>query len=530
MGSPLFVMYTYDKVIGSQAIDALIPIVLGALLAVVLDGVLRIIKGRLFCWFGIRVDNLVGQTIFARLLLFAPKYTETASISSQINRLRDFDSVRDFFAGGVGISLFEIPFTLVYIIALGIFGGPLVVVPFLLIFLYAVLAYFINNKIDNNLEKSAKASTLKNTLLIETLTRLKSIRSNGAADTWADRFRMLSGSSSFTNFKQSHLTSILESLAHGLSISGGLLTLTFGIYLVWAGSLTPGALIASMMIIWKIITPFQTVCISLGKIRNIFKTISQVHRMLTIKPEISTKDLNTSEIEIDGEIDFSMVGLRYSNEVAPILSGLNLKINKGEIIAVAGSNGSGKSSILKLITGMYNPQQGAVRIDGVDIRQVNPLALRRAISYIPQKPNLYTGTIAQNIRLSDPTASEEKIHFVLKKIGLDAEIEKFPLGIHHEIINPENVPFAFCFLISMARALINDSKILLIDEIPPRILNSKNGKNILDFIFSKKGQKTIIFISTREDLIKTADKLIFLVGNGQAAFGNPDEILKAVNF
>lgn len=526
MGSPLFVMYVYDKIIGSRAIDALVPVVIGALLAVTLDGLLRIVKGRLFSWFAVRVDTLVSKAIFERLLLFAPKYTETASVSSQINRMRDFDSVREFFGGSIGVTLFEVPFTLIYFIALTIIGGPLVIVPILLVIAYAILGWFINNKIDYNLETSAKAGTVKNTLLIETLTRLRSIRSMGAGDVWFDRFRMLSGSSSFQNFNQSQLTALLEGLAYGLSIVGGLATLTLGINLVWMGMITPGALIASMMIIWKLITPFQTICISLGRIRNVWKSVEQVHRLLTIKSETKINDISTGELEIQGDVEFNQVGLRYSNDVNPVLSGFNVKIASGECIGVTGPNGAGKSSLLKLISAMYNPQAGSVRIDGVDIRQVSPIEIRRSIAYIPQKASLYAGTISQNIRLSDPTASNDRIHFVLKKLGIDEEINKLPGGLEFEIKTPDSLSFSTSFLISMARAMIKTPNILLVDEIPPRILNSPFGKNILDFIFSKKGKMTIIYISPREDILEMADKIIYLVGNGQAAFGTPDEILK----
>jgi len=526
LGSPLFVMYTYDRIIGSKAIDALLPIVFGVLIAFSLDVGLKIIKGRLFSWFAVRIDDIVGQAIFERLLLLPPRYTETASVSSQLTRTKDFDSIRDFFAGNVGISLFEIPFTIIYIIALAILGGPLVFVPFLLAFIYGVLAYIINNKVENNLDINAKSTSLKNTLLVETVTRLKSIRSVGAGALWFQRFRMLSGSASYNSYEQSSLSGVLEGFSYGFSIFAGLLTLILGINLVWAGNLTPGALIASMMIIWKIIGPFQTVCVSLTRIRSVFKSIAQVHKFLSIKTEVSPSDYKAADLDINGSIEFNQVGLRYTNDTNPVLSGLTIKIKKGELIGITGQNGSGKSSILKLISGLYSPQAGSVRIDGVDLRQINPINLRRSISYIPQIPNIFTGTIAQNIRLADPTASEDKINHILSKLEILEELEETEDGIHYYIHNPASFPFIHSYLISTARALMRDTPILLIDEIPPRVLNSERGHRFMEFLLESKGKRTILLVNNREEYLTRADKLIYLVGNGQAAFAKPEEILK----
>lgn len=529
LGSPLFVMYVYDKIIGSRAIDILWPIVMGALLAVGLDSILREVKSRLFSWFSCRIDNIISQVIFERLLLFGPKYTETASTSSQVSRMKDFDSVREFFGGGVGITLFEIPFTFIYLVALAIIGGPLIEIPLLLILAYIILGIIINNKIDLNLETSARAGSMKQTLLVETLTRLRSIRSIGANKTWYERFRLLSGSSSYSGFRQAVLSSILEGLAYFFSIAGGLATLVVGINLVWEGTITPGSLIASMIIIWKIINPFQTVCISLSRIRQIFKSITQVHRLLLIPPEMKSSEIKSTTLEMEGNIEFNQVGLRYTNDSNPVLSGFNINIKKGELIAISGPNGCGKTSIIKLIIGMYSPQAGSVRIDGVDIRQLPPIELRRNISYIPQRASLYSGTVAQNIRLSDPTASDDKILYVLKKLGIEDEIEELPGGINFPITNPESLPYALKYYISMARSLILNPKILLIDEIPPRILNGPKGEQIIKYLFSSKGKRTICFISPRTELLLMADKLIYLVGNGQAAFGKPEEILGAIS-
>ncbi|HID71092.1 MAG TPA: ATP-binding cassette domain-containing protein [Desulfobacterales bacterium] len=527
--SSLFVMAVYDKVIGNNAPDTLYFLAGGALMAIGFESLLRYLRARSLAFFGVRIDAIITQSIFERLLYLPPRIVESSSIPAQIARLKDFDSVRNFFSGPVGTNLMEIPFTLIFLLTIYIIGGPLVRVPLLLAFFYVLLGLTMLPRIQASTEEGAAASVKKQTLMVETMRKFRSIRIHGVMDTWLERYRKLSGVSSYTSFKSSQQTALVEAIAYGLSVLAGITTLTYGILLVWEGQLSTGALIATMMLVWRVISPLQSICNSLVRIRYIFRSIGQVHKLLSSPPE-NINTLSDQPLNIDGNISFNGVGLRYTADRNAVFSGMTLTIKQGETVAITGRNGSGKSSLLKLIIGLYPPQMGAVLIDGIDIRQRDPIALRRNISYTPQTAELFHGSIEQNLRMCKPEASPEELNTCLEQAGALDDVNNFKDGITHFIgdYRSEQLSSTLAYQLTLARSYLRDATISLFDEMPPTLMGKKTGILFHKYLQKHKGRKTILFVTDREEDILKADKLIYLTGTGQVLTGDPAELLAAL--
>ena len=527
--SSLFVMAVYDKVIGNNSSDTLYFLAVGALMAIGFESMLRYLRARSLAFFGVRVDAIITQSIFERLLYLPPRIVESSSIPAQIARLKDFDSVRNFFSGPVGINLVEVPFTLIFLITIYFIGGPLVRIPLLLAFLYTILGLTMLPRIQNSTEEGAVASVQRQTLMVETMQKFRSIRIHGAMDTWFERFRKLSGVSAYTSFKSSQQTAFVEAIAYGLSVGAGVGTLVYGIFLVWEQQITTGALIASMMLVWRVISPLQSICNSLVRIRYIFRSVGQVHKLMRSAPENSTT-LSDQPFNITGNITFSGVGLRYTADRGAVFSGMTLDIKAGEVVAVAGPSGSGKSSLLKIIMGLYPPQMGAVLIDGLDIRQRDPIALRRNISYTPQMPELFHGSIEQNLRMCKPDAKPEELNNCLHLAGALDDVNHFKDGIAHFIgdYRSEQLSTTLAYQLTLARTYLRDASIFLFDEMPPTLLGKKTGLFFHKFLQEQRGKRTMLYVSDHEDDILKADKLIYLTGTGQVLTGDPAELLAAL--
>lgn len=527
--SSLFVMAVYDKVIGNNAPDTLYFLAGGALMAICFESLLRYLRARSLAFFGVRIDAMITQSIFERLLYLPPRIVESSSIPAQIARLKDFDSVRNFFSGPVGTNLVEIPFTLIFLLTIYIIGGPLVRVPLLLAFFYALLGLFMLPRIQASTEEGAAANVKRQTLMVETMRKFRSIRIHGVMDTWLERYRKLSGVSSYTSFQSSQQTALVEAIAYGLSVLAGITTLTYGILLVWEGQLSTGALIATMMLVWRVISPLQSICNSLVRIRYIFRSIGQVHKLLSSPPE-NINSLSDQPLDIAGDISFNGVGLRYTADRAAVFSGMTLSIKQGETVAITGRNGAGKSSLLKLIIGLYPPQMGAVLIDGIDIRQRDPIALRRNISYTPQTAELFHGSIEQNLRMCKPDASPEELDSCLEQAGALDDVNNFKNGITHFIgdYRSEQLSSTLAYQLTLARSYLRDATISLFDEMPPTLLGKKTGILFHKYLKKNKGRKTILFVTDREEDILKADKLIYLTGTGQVLTGDPAELLAAL--
>jgi len=527
--SSLFVMAVYDKVIGNNAPETLYYLAAGALMAIGFESLLRFLRARSLAFFGVRIDAIITQSIFERLLYLPPRIVESSSIPAQIARLKDFDSVRNFFSGPVGINLVEIPFTLIFLLTIYIIGGPLVRIPLLLAFFYLLLGLIMLPRIQTSTEEGAVASVKRQTLMVETMRKFRSIRIHGVMDTWLERYRKLSGVSAYTSFRSSQLTALVEAIAYGLSVLAGISTLTYGIFLVWDGLISTGALIATMMLVWRVISPLQSICNSLVRIRYIFRSVGQVHKLMRSAPE-NSNSLSEIPINIAGNISFAGVGLRYTADRGAVFTGMTLDIKQGEIVAVTGLSGSGKSSLLKLIIGLYPPQMGAVLIDGIDIRQRDPIALRRNISYTPQTPELFHGSIEQNLRMCKPDATPEELEACLQQAGALDDVNHFEEGIAYFIgdYRSEQLSSTLAYQLTMARSYLRDAPIMLFDEMPPTLLGKETGIFFDEFLKEYRGKKTILFVTDREEDILKADKLIYLAGTGQVLTGDPAELLTAL--
>lgn len=530
LASSLFVMVVYDKVIGSRSVDTLEYLVFGALLAMTSEAILRYLRARTLAYFGVRIDAITSSSVFERLLFLPPRLIEGSSIPSQVARIKDFDAIREFFSGPTGVSILELPFTLIFIITIAIIGGPLALVPLALALCYIVLGLIMLPRIQANTEKGAISSVRKQALLVETMKKIRAIKSQGLSRTWWSRFHILSGESAMTSFQSSFLSSLIESFAYGLSVIAGVVTLTFGIFLVWKGQITTGALIASMMLVWRVLTPMQAICNSLVRIRYIFRSIGQVHKLLQTPPEGAVTALDPDLFRLKGDVTFNGVGLRYTAERGAIITGMNLHIKQGELTAITGGSGTGKTSLLKLINGLYSPQMGSILIDGLDIRQRDAAELRKYISYVPQTVELFHGSIEKNLRMAKPDATDEELQNALVWAGAMEAVTILPKGINTFIgdYRSEQLSDIFAFQLNLARGYLRDAPIMLFDEFPPAIANDTSGVLFREYLTEHRGKKTILFITDRKTDVQLADRMVYLPGNGQVLAGEPDELLTAL--
>ncbi|HHD56848.1 MAG TPA: ATP-binding cassette domain-containing protein [Desulfobulbaceae bacterium] len=424
----------------------------------------------------------------------------------------------------------ELPFTLIFVVTIGIIGGPLALIPLILACCYFILALVMLPKIQTRTEDGAVAGVKRQALLVETMKKIRALKAHGLGETWWQRFHELSGQAAMTGFSSAFLTSLIEAFAYGLSVIAGISTLTFGIWLVWQGHITTGALIASMMLVWRVLTPMQAIVNSLVRIKFIFRSIAQVHKLVRTPPEGKLTAVDPELFRLKGNITFNGVGLRYTGERGPIISGMNLHIKAGEIIAIAGGSGTGKTSILKLTNGLYIPQMGSILIDGLDIRQRDPVELRKNISYVPQIIELFHGTIEKNLRMVKPDAGDEELMEAITWAGAMEEIRALPKGLNTFIgdYRSEQLSSVFAFQLNLARGYLRKAPIMLFDEFPSAVINGTAGALFREYLQEAQGRKTILFITDRKADVLLADRMIYLTGTGQVLAGEPEELLNAL--
>lgn len=525
----LYIKVLYDRVINVKAIDTLYYLFPGILFAIGFDYLLRQMRSRIFSWFGTRLDNIMSPLILEKMLNLPPLVSESAILSSQIARMRDFEAIRDFCSGMIIMTLIEIPFTLLMILVVYLIAGELVFIPIGLLGIFVLLMLYFTPKIRNGIEESARQGTRRHNMTIETLDKLRALRTIGRVQPWFDQLRSASGVAILSNFQSWFLSSILETISYALYVIAGFGSIAFGIYLIITNVITAGSLIAAMLLIWRILAPLQTCLSSISVFLHFQKSVLQVHKLLLMKEEaLKLKRFSKTPTHAPS-VQISNLIFKHSTQPTPIFNGLNIQIAPGEIIMIIGRNGSGKTTLLKMLEGMYLPQVGSIKIDDMDIRQFNPSEYRRAISYVPEKPDIFQGTIAENLRIANSVATDDDIIQIFKNLGCENKIKAYSEGIHYRIEGSnQRISKTLGFELSLARAILRDAPIMLIDEAPHHYIHGEERHALEKYIQEWKGNKTTFIVANHRELLPLANRVIYLVGDGRILIGAPDEILKVI--
>ncbi|MCP5369963.1 MAG: ATP-binding cassette domain-containing protein [Rickettsiaceae bacterium] len=512
LSMPLFITSIYDWVIDTRAVDTLLIIMIGISVAFGAESALRIYRLRALVWLGARLDNIISTAIFERLVFTKAHNTETIPIAAQIARLRSFESIRQFFTGSLFGVMIELPFTVILLAAIWFIAGPLFLIPVSVALLFILFLIIIYSSWVVSIKESANSGSIKNQHEVETLIKIDALHINGIANNWWSRYKDKLSDAVTSKFQMMFISSIVENFTRAIVLMCGVAVMTFGVHLVWKGSITVGALVATILLIWRIVGPMQILTLALPRFIQLKDSISQINQLMNT--ELETQPLMTSKpiYKMEGHVKLSAIGLRYSRDTEPLLFGLDLNTKPGEIIAITGANGSGKSSLLKLLNGLYHPQTGVVTIDGTNIKQLDPIELRSYISYMPQLPNFFEGTIKENISLMNPFITSEGLNLALKNADALDDINKLDNGIE-TIIGSEFEPLDsdLMYKLNFARVLVRNSNLILLDELPNYLLNDKLGKLYMQMIKDcKQSKKTVFFISQRKEYLEYADKIIVL--------------------
>jgi len=516
----LFNRALYDNVIASGTKSGMNMLLAGVLAALACELALRSVRARNFAHIGARLDHFVSCTVFERLMALSPAYTERAAVSSQIARLRDFDSIREFCTGPLAPLIFELPLVLTYVAAMIYVGGWLALIPGVLVICYGILLVSMYQGLKERARNAANAASARHEFLLETVTKLPAIRLAGLEGAWLERFRNISARASDASFSSSFYSQILEVKAYVLMTLSGIATLGFGVVSVVGQHMTTGDLIAAMMLIWRIVAPIQLACASMSRVQQLAASKAQVERLFSMPPEHDFRAPHRPHPKLQGAISFRRVSLRYLQDSEPALLGVTFDVKPGEVVAIAGSNGSGKSSILKLILGMYHAQAGAVLLDGVDVRQLDPIFVRQSIAYVPQIANFFSGSLRENLHLSNPTADDDDLARALAQTGAGASAA--------QLDTPMDTGGATGQKVNLARAYIRLAPIVLLDEATHG-LGPDSDAELVRRIAELRGRATVLICTHREDHMRLADRMMVIEKGELTMAGPPDKVLEALH-
>jgi ATP-binding cassette, subfamily C, bacterial LapB len=527
---PIFVIFVYDLGIGTRSTNTVLMLAVGAGIVIATSLALRSIRARTMAYFGARIDSLISMKSFEAILNMPVSMIESAPVGTQVSRLKQFESMRDFFTGTLASSIVDIPFIFIFIIAIAIWGGHLVWVPISLVAIYAALAAITMPMTRNYVREIGSAKQRRHLLLQELFSKRRAIRALSAEEIWIARHQYLSGLISRLSHRARRFNNIQQYLGEMLVSVAGIATLGLGALHVSNGSMTSGALIGTMALIWRVLSPVQSTYLSLPRIEQAMQTFKQIDRLVKIRSERVAHAQRSFFRHFKGKISTQRLAFRYAQRPEAVLRNIQLEIKPGEMVAITGASGAGKTTLLRMMAGLYPPTLGSVLVDDMDLRQIDPAEWRSQIAFLPETANFFYGSLAQNIRLSRPDASDADLMRALTEMGLDSEERLMSGGVDKRLTAAdfESFPDALKQRMALARCFIKDAPIYLLDN-PAASLDTSSERHLLKKFAALKGHTTVLFTTFRPSHMRLADRVIVLRDGQIALDGPPEKVLERIS-
>ncbi|MEY3219093.1 MAG: hypothetical protein RIT27_450 [Pseudomonadota bacterium] len=525
---PLFVMNVYDRVVPNQALETLWVFAIGIGIVLIFDGILRGLRGYFIDIAGKRADRQLSRRVLSHLL-HTPLANQPPSIGSFASHLHEFESFRDFFTSAVLSTLIDIPFSALFIIVIFILGGQLAIIPLfamLPVLLFSILLQF---PLQKNIGETLRASTQKQAMLIETLNGLETIKTLASEQSILQRWAGLIDHAAKYSLRSKSWSAMNVHVALFVQQFSYVSMVVFGVYLITNGALTVGGLIACTILNGRALAPLTQIAGLLMRYQQ-SKTAFQALNKVMAQPQEHSIEQSTLETPIlTGELTFKQLHFIYPNAPQPSLKEINLHIKSGEKVGIIGRTGSGKSTLAKLLLNLYQPSEGNVLVDGLDVRQFDPITIRQQLGYVPQEITLFYGTIRDNLIMGSPLVTDQQLLQAIRIAGIEEWLQRYPLGLEMPIgENGRGLSGGQRQSIALARSLINNPNILLFDE-PTNGLDNQAEEQFKQRLQPYLVTKTLLLITHRASLLNLVDRLIVLDNGKIIADGARDVILQALS-
>jgi ATP-binding cassette subfamily C protein LapB len=525
--SAFYIMVVYDRVIPNNAIESLIALTVGILVVVVFDFAMKVLRGLYTDKASAMVDIEVSENLFDRISRNEELINQPTGAVSAV--VKEFDLLKDFIASASFVAFVDLPFIFFFLFVLYGIGGPVAAVPAVIVVLVIIIGLIIQPVIRKLSFNASQDGQSKQSVIVEVLSGMETLKTlkgiNILRDRWVDSVDRQGITSAKSKF-WSQLTTNFSQSGQQLSQVG---IVVYGVFLIAEGSLTMGSLIACVILSGRTLAPLGQVSNLLGRFNQAMTAYANFGQLMQ-KP---VKELNrSSQVRIDkiqGQITISNVSLTYPEQKEAVIKQVNLNIAAGEKIAIVGKIASGKTSLLRLITGLYDPSEGSVKIDQSDITHLHPDDIRNHIGVVMQVPMLFSGTLKENLLMGNPNATDKEMIAAAKISNVDEIASNLPDGYETLISEGgKQLSGGQRQAICIARAFVGDPKIIIMDE-PSSSMDSGSEKQLLEALKEKLVNKTLILITHRGTLLSLVSRVVVFDQGRILADGPKEKVLQAAS-
>ncbi len=527
LAMPLFSMNVYDRVVPNNAVETLWVLSIGISLVLIFNFVLTTTRAYVVDAASKRVDVQLSAQIMERVLDLRME-SRPASVGSFAANLRSFESVRDFIASASLTTLVDLPFVLLFLVAIAWVSPWMLIPPVVAIAAILLVSFWAQARMESLTLKTFQASSQRNALLVESLTNLEAVKTlnaqGGVQRLWESSTQYIAYMGGKIKFISSGTVNFVQTLQQLVTIA----VVVIGVYQVQDSALSMGGIIAASMIAGRCLAPFGQVAGLMMQFHNARTSLNSIDNYMKMPVEHEADREFVSRPDLRGAIEFRNVSFSYPGSEQASLSGVSFSLRPGERVGIIGRIGSGKTTLEKLVLGLYQPSEGSVLIDGVDARQIDPVDLRRAIGHVPQDPMLFYGSLKHNLLVGAPFADESDMLHAARIAGVDEFVARNPKGYDMLVgERGESLSGGQRQSIAVARALINDPAILLLDE-PSSNLDNQSEAQLKRRLEEAAKDKTILLVTHRTALLTLVDRLIVIDGGKIVADGAKDQVIEAL--
>lgn len=525
LATPLFTMNVYDRVVPNGAFETLWVLAIGVSVIYIFDIGLKFLRTYFLELSGKKSDIIMSSILYEQVLNLKMSVFPK-SVGSFASNLKDFDSIKGFLNSSTVSILIDLPFAFLFLIVVNFIAGSIVLIPMVIMMLILLYSFAIRGPLRRSIESTYEASANKNAILIESLSNIETIKYLGASGHAQWELEEATGDIANKSIKTKLLSDSIKSVTQFLVQINTIVIVIYGVYQIEALELSLGGLIASIILSSRAIAPMGQVASLISSYQQTKTAYDAINNIMQMEVERKDGKKFIQSDHLKGSISFENVSFSYAEDETKILNNISFKIEAGEKVAIIGRVGSGKTTIQKLTAGLYSATEGSVKIDGIDINQINPANLRTNIAYVSQDINLFRGTVKENIIYKAPYVDDELIQKAAKASLVSEFVSKHPLGFDMPILERgAGLSGGQRQTIAIARAILLDSPIVLFDE-PTNSLDNQSEAKLIKNLKKYTKDKTLLVVTHKLALLHLVDRII-VVDNGMITLDGPkDEVMQ----
>jgi ATP-binding cassette subfamily C protein LapB len=527
LGAPLFVMNVYDRVVPNQAVATLWVLAIGISGAYLFDLLLKTMRGLCLDLAGKKTDLIISATLFERIVGMAMKH-RPMRVGSFAQNIHEFQTLRDFLASLTLTSIIDLPFTLLILLVIGLLGGHLVWVPLLAFPLAMGISWLLQKPLVATMDRTMALAAERQSSLIETLSGLDAVKVNNAESDRQYLWEQTIGTLGRLELRVKMLSSLAMNSTLMIQQLAGVVMIVAGVYLIMAGDLSMGGLIACYMLNGRALGPLTQLSGLFTRYQQARLTMNSVDQMMDLPQERQEGEQPLVRSKLQGSLELRQVNFTYPHQQTLALSEVNLIIRPGEKIGIIGRSGSGKSSLAKLIVGLYQADSGSLLVDGTDIRQLDVSELRHNIGYVPQDIQLFSGTLRDNLVSGARYVEDELVLQAAELSGVHEFARLHPQGYELQVgERGQNLSGGQRQNVALARALLLDPPILLLDE-PTSSMDNPGEERLKERLTAMIANKTLLLVTHRASMLSLVDRLLIIDRGRVIADGPKDAVMEAL--